>query len=63
MLHVHNEYFYLGGRKAQSRVGSQYFLGSRLLYLSKKPNNLLNNGPLHTKYQVLRHVVASAAED
>ena len=42
--------------------GTSHFLSSISADSSKQPKNPINNGPLHTKFLVLRHIVASGAE-
>ena len=62
VLHVHTDASYLSEPKAQIILGVHNVLSSISEYPVKQPKNPMNNGPLHTKFQVLSRVIKSAVE-
>jgi hypothetical protein len=63
VLYDHSDASYLSEPKARSRVGGHLFLSQRPTDPTKAPiNQPRQNGPIHTVCQILRNVMASAAE-
>jgi len=63
ILHNHSDGSYLSEPKARSRVGGHFFLSQNPTDPTKPPTTPpRNNGPIHTTSNILRHVMASAAE-
>ena len=63
ILHNHSDGSYLSEPKARSRVGGHFFLSQNPTDPTKPPTTPpRNNGPIHTTCNILRHVMASAAE-
>ena len=54
ILHVHSDASYLSEKKARSRAGGHFFLSAH--------KSISPNGPVHTVSNILRNVMASAAE-
>ena len=54
LLHIHSDASYLSERKARSRAGGHFFLSNE--------KSSIPNGPVHTLSNILRNVMASAAE-
>ena len=63
ILYINSDASYLSDPRARSCTGGQYYLSSLPTDL-KKSSNLPPpaNGPIHTEWRILKHVVASAAE-
>ena len=63
ILHNHSDGSYLSEPKARSRVGGHFFFSQNPTDPTKPPTTPpRNNGPIHTTCNILRHVMASAAE-
>ena len=63
ILHIDSDASYLSDPRARGRTGGHYYLSSLPNYPKKSPNLLPSvNGPIHTEYRILKHMVASAAE-
>ena len=62
MIHGLNGTSYFSETKSRSILGGNCTLRSGSADLSKKPKSSINNIPLRTEWQVLHHVVESAAE-
>jgi hypothetical protein len=63
ILHNHSDGSYLSKPKACSQVGGHFFLSQHPTDPTKPPTTPpCNNGPIHTTCNILRHVMASAAE-
>jgi hypothetical protein len=57
ILHIHSDASYLSEKKAKSRAGGFFNMGSGI-----KTNKKLNNGTILISSKVLKHVMSSAAE-
>jgi hypothetical protein len=63
VLYLHSDASYLSVSKARSRAGGHFFLIDMPPDPTKPPlKPPTNNGPLHTTCQIMRNVLASAAE-
>jgi hypothetical protein len=63
VLHVHSDASYLSEPKARSRAAGHFFFGPTPDDPNKPPaNQPPRNGAIHTLCQILRNVMASAAE-
>ena len=64
ILHIDSDASYLSEPRARSRTGGHYYLSS----LPNKPKKSPNlpppaNGPIRMEFRILKHVVASVAEE
>ena len=62
VLHMHTYSSYFSEPKAQRIVGGHYFLSLGSSDPSKQYKSPIDNSPLLDKFQLLRHVISSAAE-
>jgi hypothetical protein len=63
ILYNHSDGSYLSAPHARSRTGGHYFLSDKPVNPTKAPvEQPKQNGPLHTACQILRNIIASAAE-
>ena len=63
ILHIEIDASYLPEPQAHIHTGGHCFLSPLPTDLGKSPNLLPpENGPIHTEYIILKHVVASASE-
>ena len=60
-MYVDSDAAYLVAPKSKSRIGGYFYLSNQYNKHDKTPSPPLN-GPIHIEYQVLKHVVTSAAE-
>jgi hypothetical protein len=61
ILHIHSDASYLSEPGARSRAGGLFFLGNNLLK-SSAPISPVINGAIHINSQIMKNVLASAAE-
>jgi hypothetical protein len=62
-LYIHSDASYLSKPKAQSQVGSHFYLSSKPLNPTKRPpTQPPNNGAIHTVSNILKNVMSSATE-
>ena len=63
ILHIDSDTSYLSEPRERSRTGGHYYLSSLPNNPEKYPNlPPPENGPIHTEFRILKHVVASADE-
>jgi dsRNA-specific ribonuclease len=63
VLYLHSDASYLSASKARSRAGSHFFLSDTPSDPKQAPHTQpTRNGPVHTTCQIMRNVLASAAE-
>ena len=63
ILHIDSDESYLSEPRARSGTGGHYYLISLTTDLKKSPNlPPPENGPIHTEFRILKHVVAFLAE-
>jgi hypothetical protein len=61
ILHVHSDASYLSESEARSRAGGLFFLGNHPKH-STSPISPVTNGAVHINSQIMKNVLASAAE-
>jgi hypothetical protein len=65
-LHIHSDASHLSEPRARSRAGGHHFLSSRPADPNRMPQPTdtmpPNNGPIYTPCNIMKHVLASAAE-
>ena len=58
ILQIHSNASYLTEPKSRSRIGGRFFLGKE----TEKGKPIYLNGAIHTVWEILKHVITSAAE-